>query len=84
MSESSGPRITEVNVNVSGGGSLSLAEYGAEKVSWGCSFSRRIAIPEGWDDSMIEELELTVAGDLQSLIDMRNQPEYEAAMKAKR
>jgi hypothetical protein len=84
MSKLSEPRVTEINVNVSGGGKLSLEEYGAESVSWSSSFSRRIAIPETWDAMAIQDMELQVADDLQALVDEKNQPEYEAAMRVRK
>lgn len=72
------PRILEVNINVSGGGKMAVAEYGAEVYNWSSSFSERWSVPEDWDANQIDAFEMSIAAKLQNLVDEKNQSEFDS------
>jgi hypothetical protein len=77
MAKTSEPKCIEISVQHSGGGKVSIRDYGAIQSNWGLSMSRRFEIPEDWTQKQIDEFQLAEHDRLHLLIEPLDQAEFD-------
>jgi hypothetical protein len=70
-------KCIEVSVQHSGGGKVTIVDFGKVQSNWGVSMSRRFEIPADWSDKRIDEFQLAENDRLHKLIEPIDQEEYE-------
>lgn len=82
MSKSSAPQVIEVAVNFHGSGKVAIQSYGKETTEFGGSITKRYAIPEDWTPEQVDEFTSAQYDEIQSLVEEKLAPEWEAALSA--
>lgn len=75
------PRCIEASVQYSGGGKVSIKEYGKITSNWGLSMSRRYEIPEDWTEEQIDEFQVAKRQHIFDLVDPIDEGEFQARYK---
>jgi hypothetical protein len=71
------PKCVEVSVQHSGGGRVTIVDFGKVQSNWGVSMSRRFEIPADWSQKQIDDFQLAENNHLHELIEPIDQDEYE-------